>query len=203
MTEFKKSNKSLEIIKTNRITIIKNKKKVDGVNKKYYGYQAAISTDFLKIIYPSKEFLTTPSELLEQEYYIYENMTHGYTIDVRAPKNSPAARIKITKRGGASFSLPKRIIKELPAFDKYIKSAEELNITKIQAPTIIYVMTINFKEEPHYKLKFFLDMSIKNNLEKKIKTKYKRLPEWYIILKRSCGIRQIHAIGKEIPLKKL
>lgn len=199
------SEKEIILIQMNQITVSANKNKEN--TKTYYRYQAIIPELFLQLISKDTE------NYKEKTYYVIENKENigtdkAYDIITEKPKEYiDYAKIRITNKKAMQFTLPKKIINKLHAYDQYIKFAKEMQDKSVYAPNIKYTLHIYSNKEGifQYKLYFKIRIILDQKYIKKFVSENELIPAWFNILHEVNFSKENieYFKKKKIPLEKL
>ena len=187
-----------------KITIITNTKKANGENKNYYSYQFNIPLNTMQIVYEKQLNKDGENKLI----YLQENNKQRYKFIFAntKPENAIETSIGINqKKRYVSYTLPKKHIEYLQAYDKYLdvlktinKDIQEKNKLaddkdKIdefkQQPLYINLETVVTPNDNGKDLNYDMSFKIYTNVEqrfidyaKKETAKYGGLPGWLQVL---------------------
>ena len=108
-----------------KITVITNKKTVNGKEKRYYSYQFNIPLNTMNLVYKDK-LKGDKNKLI---YLIQKNKQRFYfEFAEQEPENAIKTFFKVDmKKRYITYTLPKKFIKYLQAYDDYLDVLNEIN----------------------------------------------------------------------------
>lgn len=194
-----KEIKGIKLIEERKITVLTKTSK--DKTKKYYSYQLSIPLDFIKPLLN----IDDPDD--NDDFCFVEHHSQYYELKISKKSsnkiNDCAFKIKRAplndKNKTMQFTLPKRHITYLQAYDEYLRAIEIVNsennnfeINPLQA-----IIELNIIPNTSYDLKYKVDINIFANIEKEfisyINKQYELCPKWIKTLNSNeqTGIKEI------------
>lgn len=191
--------KAIKITEKRKVIIITNEKKTKKGMKKYYSYQLNIPKDFIDIL-P----VTTDNTENTTYYWAIENKQKLIIDGLKPPLELEHQSEKLTatknNKNTVSYTLPKRYLEYLQAYDIYQEIVNKYNIEKedkykftiaplyadieLTAETDIYYNSGESIPNLHFELKIIVYTNIENEFIDYVKnnTKNNIIPRWLDIL---------------------